>query len=179
MQGPITCSTWGLKHPHTTAEFLSSCEQREYADALFPHATCDTYVYCQLSLERVFPAGYMLNIFGFASTPALNDSLNAGLYDQRLGMKWISENIHLFGGDAHNITVFGQSSGAVSVRHHINAFPDKPIYFHRAILESGASTTVAGTTSNIDNTHTQTVARWRTAPRQTRKHSSNAFERCP
>lgn len=102
---------------------------------------------------------YRLNLFGFAASPALNDSLNAGLYDQRLGMKWIKDNIHLFGGDANNITMFGQSAGAISIGHHINAFGgEKPIYFHRAIMESGMSTTVAGTTGNVSDIHTQGIA---------------------
>ena len=74
-------------------------------------------------------------------------------------MKWINENIHLFGGDANNITVFGQSAGAISIGHHISAFGgEKPVYFHRAIMESGMSTTFAGTTGNICDTHTQNVA---------------------
>lgn len=74
-------------------------------------------------------------------------------------MKWIKENIHRFGGDANNITVFGQSAGAISIGHHLNAFGGKgPIYFHRAIMESGMSTTVAGTTGYICNNHTQAVA---------------------
>ena len=102
---------------------------------------------------------YRLDLFGFASSPALNDSLNVGLYDRRLGMKWIKENIHLFGGDANHITVFGQSAGAISIGHHLAAFGgNQPIYFHRAIMESGMSTTVADTTGNICATHTQAAA---------------------
>ena len=88
-----------------------------------------------------------------------NHSLNAGLYDQRLGMEWIKANIHHFGGNPNNITIFGESAGAISVGHQINAFgAEKPVPFHRAIMQSGMSTSVPGTTGNICANHTATIA---------------------
>ena len=48
----------------------------------------------------------------------------------------------------------------MSVAHHINAYGgEKPIPFHRAIMESGESTSVSGTTSNISAIHTSQVAK--------------------
>jgi para-nitrobenzyl esterase len=55
---------------------------------------------------RVGPEGFML-IDG--AVP------NRGLLDQIAALHWVHENIAAFGGDPHNVTVFGQSAGAASV----------------------------------------------------------------
>ena len=63
---------------------------------------------------------YRLNVFGFFAHPELDEeaeyhsSGNYGLLDQIAALRWIYENIHAFGGDKDNITVFGQSSGGRS-----------------------------------------------------------------
>lgn len=40
---------------------------------------------------------------------------NQGIKDQVAALKWIKENVEVFGGDSSNITVFGQSAGSVSL----------------------------------------------------------------
>ncbi|CAG2118584.1 unnamed protein product, partial [Medioppia subpectinata] len=62
---------------------------------------------------------------------------NVGFYDQLLGLKWVRENIHLFGGDKDRITIFGESAGSWSVSAHILSPLSKGM-FKRAIMESGA-----------------------------------------
>ena len=54
-------------------------------------------------------------IVGFASTA--DDVLpgNAGLLDQVLALEFVRDNIAAFGGDARQVTLFGQSAGAASI----------------------------------------------------------------
>ncbi|KAL4752926.1 hypothetical protein BDW72DRAFT_211029 [Aspergillus terricola var. indicus] len=74
-------------------------------------------------LNSVFVAvGYRLNLFGFlAGVPLRDESFdgavgNYGLWDQRLAMDWVYENIGAFGGDPENITLSGRSAGAYAVQ---------------------------------------------------------------
>ncbi|CAG7564443.1 unnamed protein product [Fusarium equiseti] len=74
------------------------------------------------NLNAVFVAvGYRLNVFGFLAGKALLEESageavgNYGLWDQRLAMDWVYENIEAFGGDPANIILAGRSAGAYSV----------------------------------------------------------------
>ncbi|KAK7912696.1 hypothetical protein WMY93_012907 [Mugilogobius chulae] len=64
---------------------------------------------------------YRLNAFGFMALDLLregsptNTSGNYGFMDQILVLKWVKENVHLFGGDPAKVTIIGQSSGGTSV----------------------------------------------------------------
>jgi carboxylesterase type B len=42
-------------------------------------------------------------------------ALNAGLLDQRLGLEWVQNSIHLFGGSAEKVTVIGESAGGGAI----------------------------------------------------------------
>jgi para-nitrobenzyl esterase len=86
---------------------------------------------------------YRLGAFGFLAHPELTReaeygaSGNYGLLDQIAALNWVQRNISAFGGDPANVTVFGQSSGAIS----ISALVSSPLargLFHRAIAQSGA-----------------------------------------
>lgn len=61
---------------------------------------------------------------------------NFGLQDQILALKWVRDNIESFGGDPDKVTVFGESSGAMSVAIHLTASPESEQLFRAAILES-------------------------------------------
>ena len=85
---------------------------------------------------------YRVGIFGFFSHPAINSeghqSGNYGIMDQQLALEWIRANIASFGGDASNITLFGESAGGASTLAHI-ASPSSRGLFHQAIIQSGGS----------------------------------------
>lgn len=60
-----------------------------------------------------------------------------GLQDQRAAMQWVRTNIHLFGGDASKLFVFGESAGSHSTAMHLVA-PRSRGLFAAAGMESGA-----------------------------------------
>src|ERR1035438_1442844 len=90
----------------------------------------------------VVTVNYRLGVFGFLAHAELTGesahhaSGNYGLMDQILALKWVIANIQRFGGDAKNITVFGQSAGA-SDTGWLMASIAKGL-FEKAIQESGA-----------------------------------------
>ena len=85
---------------------------------------------------------YRLGPFGFLAHPALTreseygSSGNYGLLDQIAALQWVKENIASFGGDPSNITIFGESAGAMSVCY-LNATPLANGLFHKTIAQSG------------------------------------------
>ncbi len=87
---------------------------------------------------------YRLNIFGFFAHPALaaespqHAAGNYGLMDQAAALQWVKRNISKFGGDASNITVFGESAGSFSVSAQMASPMAKDTLAH-AIGESGAA----------------------------------------
>ena len=90
----------------------------------------------------VVSINYRLGIFGFYATPQLSDespdhrSGNYGQLDQLAALAWVQKNIARFGGDPLQVTVAGQSSGALDICNLI-ASPLASVLFQRAILESG------------------------------------------
>ncbi|GAA4965417.1 para-nitrobenzyl esterase [Nonomuraea thailandensis] len=91
----------------------------------------------------VVSVNYRLGAFGFLAHPALRDtdglSGNYGLADQQAALRWVRRNAAAFGGDPRNVTLFGESSGAIAVCAHLAA-PGSAGLFHRAILQSAPCT---------------------------------------
>ncbi len=74
----------------------------------------------------VVSAAYRLGPLGFFSHPGLsnNDALaNFGLLDNVAALKWVQNNISAFGGDAANVTCFGESAGAANIGIFISEYP--------------------------------------------------------
>ena len=83
---------------------------------------------------------YRLGPMGFVCLPELAQEAghtgNYGLYDQHTAIKWVRDNISAFGGDPENITIMGQSAGAMSVQQHCLSPMSKGL-FAKAVMSSG------------------------------------------
>ena len=85
---------------------------------------------------------YRLGVLGFFAHPELtkesphNASGNYGLMDQIQALRWVRQNIAAFGGNPDNVTIFGESAGAMDVNALI-ASPLTKGLFVRAIAQSG------------------------------------------
>ncbi len=89
----------------------------------------------------VVSMAYRLGVFGFYADKALADESpngttgNYGLLDQIKALEWVQKNIAAFGGDPSNVTLAGESAGAVCV----SALCTSPLargLFRRAVCES-------------------------------------------
>ncbi|XP_017013134.2 esterase B1-like [Drosophila takahashii] len=83
---------------------------------------------------------YRLGALGFLSLkdPKLDVPGNAGLKDQVMALRWISQNIAHFNGDPNNITLMGESAGSASVHVMMTTEQTRGL-FHKAILQSGCA----------------------------------------
>jgi para-nitrobenzyl esterase len=89
----------------------------------------------------VVTINYRLGALGFLADPALADasgqSGDYGLEDQQAALRWVQRNIASFGGNPHNVTVFGESAGGLSTLSQV-ASPQARGLFQKAIVESGS-----------------------------------------
>jgi carboxylesterase type B len=84
---------------------------------------------------------YRLGAFGFpyGEEIAENNAANLGLRDVQKGLEWVQEHIWAFGGNPDQVTVFGESAGAILISL-LYLQPDIKL-FKSAIMESGAQST--------------------------------------
>jgi len=86
---------------------------------------------------------YRLGPLGYFAHPALTKAAgpdaplaNYGLMDQIAALQWVQRNIAAFGGDPDNVTVFGESAGAMSTLQLL-AIPQTKGLYEKAIVQSG------------------------------------------
>ena len=89
----------------------------------------------------VVQTNHRLGLLGFLyldelAGPDYAGSGNAGLLDITAGLKWVNENISLFGGDPNNVMIFGESGGGAKTSC-LYAMPEAAPYFNKASIESG------------------------------------------
>jgi para-nitrobenzyl esterase len=90
----------------------------------------------------VVSINYRLGVLGYLAHPELSGesrkhvSGNYGLLDQIEALRWVERNIGAFGGDSGNVTIAGESAGALSVMY-LMAAPQARGLFDRAIVQSG------------------------------------------
>ena len=94
----------------------------------------------------VVSCNYRLGVTGFTACgaavgPAFAGSGLCGVLDAVAALRWVAANVAAFGGDPGNVTIFGESAGAMSVGT-ILALPEAAGLFHKAILQSGAASSV-------------------------------------
>lgn len=88
---------------------------------------------------------YRVGGFGFLPGAEIlaDGSSNLGLLDQRLGLEWVADNIAAFGGDPDQVTIWGESAGAISVFDQMalydgnNTYKGRPL-FRGGIMNSGS-----------------------------------------
>lgn len=105
-------------------------------------ATLDVYDHKTLVSEEnviLVSMQYRVASLGFLYFDTADVPGNAGLFDQQMALEWVHDNIHFFGGNPQNVTLFGESAGAVSVSLHLLS-PLSRNLFSQAIMESGSPT---------------------------------------
>jgi len=95
----------------------------------------------------VVSINHRLNVFGYLNMAAVGGekyarSINVGMLDIVAALQWVRDNIGRFGGDAANVTVFGQSGGGAKVST-LMAMPAAKGLFHKAIVQSGSQLRLA------------------------------------
>ncbi|MDB2535184.1 carboxylesterase family protein [Gammaproteobacteria bacterium] len=110
----------------------------------------------------VVSINYRLGAFGWFAHPAIQDNhegidktSNFGTLDIIEALKWVNKNIEHFGGNPKNITIFGESAGGHNVLSLLVA-PQSKGLFHKAISQSGYTTSVPSKNAYINNINNPT-----------------------
>jgi para-nitrobenzyl esterase len=99
----------------------------------------------------VVTVDFRLGVLGNLALPGMTDGGSYGFQDQQAALRWVRSNVAAFGGDSHNVTLAGQSGGAIAVCGQLTS-PGARRLFDRAILESGSCETALNANSSGPDT---------------------------
>jgi carboxylesterase type B len=126
--------------PRTSADITLGFDAGGSAD---PRYNTSYLVNSSIAIDKpiiLVSINYRVGGWGFLASKEVTAAgeSNIGLFDQRLALKWIQENIEAFGGDPTKVTISGESAGGFSVGYHLTGFDgNNDGLFRAAILESG------------------------------------------
>lgn len=86
----------------------------------------------------VVTINYRLGVLGFMASGDASCKGNFGLKDQNMALQWIHDNIRVFSGNPHRVTIMGESAGAASVHYHMMSKRSDGL-FKKGILSSGTA----------------------------------------
>jgi len=98
---------------------------------------------CRRGDVVVVTVNHRLSLFGYLYLNGFPDSGNAGMLDLVLALRWVRDNIAVFGGDPGCVTLLGQSGGGAKIAT-LMAMPAASGLFHRAATMSGQQLTASG-----------------------------------
>ncbi|MFI7611559.1 carboxylesterase/lipase family protein [Nonomuraea terrae] len=84
---------------------------------------------------------FRLGVLGYLAMPGMPGGGTFGLQDQQAALRWVRRNAAAFGGDAGNVTLFGESGGGIATCGHLTSPAGRGL-FHKAIIQSGTCGTV-------------------------------------
>ncbi|MCH1929558.1 carboxylesterase family protein [Shewanella sp. A25] len=102
----------------------------------------------------VVSLNYRLGVMGYFAHPLLSKasadgvSGNYGMLDQLAALSWVQDNIQAFGGDPQNVTVAGESAGALSILYLMSTDKSQGL-FHKAIVQSANMSTTRGLNQEV------------------------------
>ncbi len=109
-----------------------SASQAVYRD---PSEYTDRDVILVIPNYRLGALGYLAHP-DFSAKAESGVSGNYGTMDQIAALEWVRDNIAAFGGDPENVTLFGESAGAIS-NNVLMVTPSAQDLFDKAIMQSG------------------------------------------
>jgi para-nitrobenzyl esterase len=137
------CLTLNVWAPEAKGEALPVMVWIHGGGFMFGSGREPTFDGAQLARKGVVlvTINYRLGALGFMAHPELSAeapyraSGNYGILDQIAALKWVRHNIAAFGGDPHNVTIFGESAGSTAISI-LQASPLAAGLFDKAIGES-------------------------------------------
>ncbi|VDI72706.1 Hypothetical predicted protein [Mytilus galloprovincialis] len=111
----------------------------------------------------VITISYRVDILGFFTLDHPAALGNYGLWDQKLALQWVHDNIASFGGNPDSVTLFGESAGGLSASFQ-SLIPSNQGLVHRIIAQSGVVNRMSIMTKKLINDRTIELAQKTSCP---------------